>query len=290
LAAQLTRTPHVLAFGRWAIVAAILVAWSRVELRREWPSAKAEFGQSIVLGAMGMWICGAWLYIGARDTVAMNIALIYATTPIGVVAASQWLLGERMSARHALSIALALVGVVTVIVKGDLQALLNLQFNKGDAWVVACAAAWMFYSLMLKRWPSKLSAMARLACISVGGLLTMVPGLVYELINDRRPLSWQAVTLVLTAALFPGLISYLAYSHIQAHLGAARTSLMLYLTPIYVALLAWLLLGEPLRWYHFVGAALILPGIHLATRTAPAKALASPTSPPAPQPSSQTRP
>jgi drug/metabolite transporter (DMT)-like permease len=40
---------------------------------------------------------------------------------------------------------------------------------------------------------------------------------------------------------------------------------MLYLTPVYAPLLAWALLGEVPRWYHVVGAALILPSIALAT-------------------------
>jgi drug/metabolite transporter (DMT)-like permease len=38
---------------------------------------------------------------------------------------------------------------------------------------------------------------------------------------------------------------------------------------VYAPLLAWLLLGEAPRWYHAVGAALILPSIALATRAPP---------------------
>jgi drug/metabolite transporter (DMT)-like permease len=41
---------------------------------------------------------------------------------------------------------------------------------------------------------------------------------------------------------------------------------MLYLPPIYGALLAWLVLGEKPGWHHLAGAALILPSIWLATR------------------------
>jgi drug/metabolite transporter (DMT)-like permease len=283
-------TPHVLAFGRWAIVAALLVWWCRHELRVKWPAAKAEVWQSVVLGAMGMWICGAWVYIGGQHTVAMNISLIYATAPIGIAAASQWLLGEKLGVRQVIAIGLALIGVVLVIVKGDWQALAAFEFNPGDPWIVACSLAWITYSLLLKRWPSAFSATARVACIATGGLVAMLPFLMWEVVTQPKPLSWQAGGLILAAAVFPGLIAYVAYSHIQAHLGAARASLMLYLTPVYVALLGWLLLGEPLRWYHFLGAALILPGIHLATR--PAAKPASPpatSAAPAPQPSSQTR-
>ena len=52
----------------------------------------------------------------------------------------------------------------------------------------------------------------------------------------------------------------------ERELGAARTVLLLYLAPLYGALLAWLILGEPPHLYHAVGAALILPSIALASR------------------------
>jgi drug/metabolite transporter (DMT)-like permease len=44
--------------------------------------------------------------------------------------------------------------------------------------------------------------------------------------------------------------------------------LVLYLTPLYTAGIAWLLLGEPVRWYHALGAALVFPGLILANRGA----------------------
>ena len=55
---------------------------------------------------------------------------------------------------------------------------------------------------------------------------------------------------------------------IQRELGASRTALLLYLAPVYGALGAWAVLGEPPGWYHAAGAALILPSIWLATRPA----------------------
>jgi drug/metabolite transporter (DMT)-like permease len=40
----------------------------------------------------------------------------------------------------------------------------------------------------------------------------------------------------------------------------------LYLGPLYGGLAAWLVLGEAMGWHHLMGAALILPGIYLASR------------------------
>ena len=48
-------------------------------------------------------------------------------------------------------------------------------------------------------------------------------------------------------------------------LGAARAGSFLYLQSLFVAVLAWLLLGESLHLYHFAGAALIAAGVLLAS-------------------------
>ncbi len=75
----------------------------------------------------------------------------------------------------------------------------------------------------------------------------------------------------MTVAMLPSLGAYQAYARAQAVLGAGPASLVMYLVPIYNGVLAFLLLGEALEAYHLIGAALVLPGIYLATRSAPRK-------------------
>nr|MBP8310221.1 EamA family transporter [Burkholderiaceae bacterium] len=62
---------------------------------------------------------------------------------------------------------------------------------------------------------------------------------------------------------------YQAYSFMQRELGPARTGIVLYLGPIWSALVAWALLGEQPQGFHLAGALLILPGVYLATRSSP---------------------
>ena len=78
---------------------------------------------------------------------------------------------------------------------------------------------------------------------------------------------WKTFALALAAALLPGAGAYLAYANLQKALGAARAGLTLYLSPLYVAVTAFLVLAEPVYFYHLVGAVVILPGIYLASRT-----------------------
>lgn len=259
--------PHVLASLRWLMAGFLfgLGYWGQIWQERR--QILQDWQHYLVLGALGMWMCGAWVYIGGRSTVAVNIALIYSISPVLVVVASALWLKERVTRVQLAGVFLALAGVLHVVLKGQWAHLGVVQFVVGDAWIFAAASAWTVYSILLKRWHSPLGASPRLAVIALAGVLVMLPFTVYEaLVNPLPVLTWPGFGLSLAAALFPGYGAYLAFSVMQRELGAARVSVALYLGPIYAAVIAWLVLGEALSFYHLAGALLILPGIYLVNR------------------------
>ncbi|MFY8081621.1 MAG: EamA family transporter, partial [Limnohabitans sp.] len=69
-------SPHVLALGRWFLAGLILAFIARSELWQERQSTLNAWKQYVVLGTLGMLICGAWVYWAAETTTAINIALI----------------------------------------------------------------------------------------------------------------------------------------------------------------------------------------------------------------------
>jgi drug/metabolite transporter (DMT)-like permease len=260
-------SPHMLALGRWSVAALLLAPWMAPALLRQRAALRREWRQLLVLGFCGMYVCGAWVYLAGRSTSSANIALIYSVTPLAIVVLSAQLLHERMRPAQWLGVVLALLGLLVVITNGDLAKLLAVRLTAGDAWVAGAAASWAAYSVLLKRWPSVLDTGPRLLAIILGGLVVLLPTTLLEaLLMPAPPLGWPAAGLVLMAAVVPGVLSYGAYAYLQTQLGAARTAVMLYLPPIYGALLAWLVLGEKPGWHHLAGAALILPSIWLATR------------------------
>ena len=66
-----------------------------------------------------------------------NIALIYAATPMAIVAAGTLLLHETLSRAQWAGVVLALLGLLFVIAKGDPVRLLAVQFVAGDGRVGA---------------------------------------------------------------------------------------------------------------------------------------------------------
>ena len=261
--------PHMLAFLRWLVAFCVMLPIAWPALRRAPRAWRREWKQMTVLGALGMWICGAFVYIGGQTTVAVNIGLLYAISPVMVAALSAPLFGERLTPAQVLGIALALTGTVTVIAKGSVANILAVQFTRGDLWVVAAMLSWTAYALLLRRWSSALDTFARLTVTTFFGLLVLLPFTIAEGLAYGWPTpSWQAAGLVLVVALLPGLGAYQCYAYMQRELGTSHASLSLYLGPLYAAGVSWLLLGERPGWYHAVGALLILPGIWLATRRA----------------------
>ena len=262
-----TIEPHALALLRWLIASLLfsLGHWgeiwdAREEIRREWK-------HYLVLGALGMWICGAWVYIGGRTTAAINISLIYSISPVLIVLAAVLWLKERISLTQSIGVALALAGVLHVVLKGEWTTLGDVTLVPGDGWIVGATIAWAAYSLLLRKWPSTLNASARLSVIAMAGVLVMLPLAIFEAVHNPLPvLTPKGVGLVLAVAVFPGYGAYLAYSIMQRELGVARVGVVLYLGPIYAAVIAWLVLGEALHAYHAWAMAMVLPGIYLVNR------------------------
>jgi drug/metabolite transporter (DMT)-like permease len=262
-----TIAPHMLALGRWSVAAALLglFCWREIVAKRAHLRAEALY--FLVLGALGMWVCGAFVYIGARSTTAVNIGLIYAGSPVLIALASAQWLHERFGARQWAGVALALGGVVHIIIRGQWTALADVRINGGDAWIAVAMTCWAAYSLLLRAWPSAFGSLARLTLIACAGVMVLVPFAIVEALF-WWPSTWsvKSVGLVLAAALLPGAAAYGAHAYMQRVLGAARVGTVLYLGPLYAAVTAWLVLGERIEGFHFAGAALVLAGIALVTR------------------------
>ncbi len=260
--------PHLLAFLRWLIAFLIMLPFAYSELRTLWPQWKSEWPLLLLLGALGMWICGAFVYIGGETTAAINIGLLYALSPVLVAIISAELLKEALQPAQWAGLLLAVSGVVVVVVKGSWQNLIAVEFTTGDLWIMIAVASWTLYSVLLKHRPSVLSPFARITIITLAGLFVLLPFTAIEAFSSGLPADWKHALLIsLAAAVLPGLIAYQAYAYLQQQIGAARAGLVLYLGPLYTALLAWWFLGEPPQWYHIVGAVLIIPGMYLAMRT-----------------------
>lgn len=74
--------PHTLAMGRFLIIGLVLGWTCRQELWQHRAHIFSQWRQYLALDVMGMLFCGAWVYVAAMTSPAMNIALIYTSSPV----------------------------------------------------------------------------------------------------------------------------------------------------------------------------------------------------------------
>lgn len=265
--------PNTLAFGRWLVALALMLPLVWRDRRAMAERAPREWKQLLTFGALGTWICGAFPYIAGQTTSATNIALIYAAAPVGITVIGSYLLGERLTLRQRLGMVFALAGLLFIVSKGSLEVLLGIRFVAGDLWIAVATMAWISFTLLQQWWKTDLTPVQRLFGSTLAGLLILLPFMLVEMAGATPGwLTPYACLLIFVAGLAPGLMAYLAYTFILSQLGATRTALLLYLSPIYAVLAAWIVLGEAPQWFHAAGAALVLPSIYLASRRRVAKA------------------
>jgi len=261
--------PFTLAFTRWLVAVLVLLPFIGLKLWAVRDILIAEWKQLLLLGFLGMGICGAFPYLGAKTTTATNIGLIYALSPIFIILFARLWYQEQLNKRQLLGVMFAFSGVIVIVAKGDWQALSALSFSAGDLWILAASASWGFYSLWQGHLKTRLSLFLRFAAMSVGGVIALAPFAAIE-IYQRLPLVLDGQfinTFVMTIAflaIISSITAYAAYAHIQNILGASKASLVMYAIPLYNAAMAWMFLDEQLQSFHMLGALLILPGLFLA--------------------------
>ena len=262
--------PLSMAFSRWFFVGLLILATLAMLGRLPVAKLRSEFKQIMLLASLGMGLCGGPVYLAGELTTATNIGLIYSAAPLLIALIAYLRFGERLSAWQMLGMVLGLAGVTVIMVEADISRLATLRFNKGDLWIVLATASFAIYSLGLKYIPTSLSQIERFGAMALGGALWHLPFVLGE-IAVRGP--WPELTSVIWGALFvlvfmASLGAYLTYGFIVSRLGATIAGTTLYLSPVYAAGLAMILLDERLFAYHLIGGAMILPGLWLVSQRA----------------------
>lgn len=77
--------PFTLAFIRWSLVALFLAPFAWRERQALATIAAEKPYRILLLGFLGMWMCGAVVYLGLSTTSAINGTLIYTTSPLFIL-------------------------------------------------------------------------------------------------------------------------------------------------------------------------------------------------------------
>lgn len=256
--------PVSLTMWRWLIALAVLLPFTVPVLLRQRHLIRRYWKLIAVLGITGTALFHTLVYQALYFTEAINAALFLSTTPVVIVGLSWLLFRDPVTSRQALGIVISLCGAIAIIMRGDFSLLLQLQFNKGDIWMLAAVPNWALYCVLLRRLPGEFHPLVLLTATVAFGLIVLTPAYLWELITvGAFAINAATVASIFYVGLFASVIAYICWNRGVVLVGATRAGLFMHLVPIFSALLAISILGESLRTFHLVGIALVFTGIYL---------------------------
>lgn len=259
--------PISLAFWRWTVVFLILLPFTYLSLKKNYKSIQKEYKKLFVLGALGCGVCGAFPFLAGQTTTVANMGIIYTSSPVFIILISSIFFKEKINLIKVIGLIACLVGVFAIIIKGDINLLINLNFTLGDLWMLGAAIGWALYSIYLFYWKTNLQIFQRFTLVALFGAISLFPFyIIEEVFIERTFFDTDFFAWVIFAAISPGVIAFTLYTVAQKKLGASLTGFTLYIFTIYAAIYGYFLFDEKLESYHLIGTILVFFGIYLARK------------------------
>lgn len=258
--------PVTLSFLRWSLAFLIILPFAWKHLVRDWGAIRERLGIMIVLSITGIGAFNTLQYWALEHTQALNTLLLQSAGPLVVAVWSLALLGIRLTLAQAAGIMLSMAGVLVILMHGDLTKLSNIEFNRGDLIFLIALAIFGLYSVLSLKRPG-IHALSFVAFTFGAGAACLIPLFVWELFT--RPLMRIDAANLLSlfyVALFPSTIAYLCFNRGVQLIGANRAAPFFHVVPVFGTVMSIIFLGEHPQAFHFIGFALVLTGVFVASR------------------------
>ena len=266
--------PLQLNLWRWALALSILLplGWRVVSTAPQRRALWAKRSGLVWLGLLGVGVYNALQYVALNSSTPLNVTLIAASSPVWMLGIGAVFYGQRPTAMNLLGAALSLAGVATVLSRGDLSRLAEVQFVLGDVLMVLAIMSWGVYSWMLARPPAVLRDGLPKASDDWAGLLLIqtlfgigwaaaAAGVEALVVPASTQWSWGVAAAIVFIALGPSLLAYRCWGLGVAQAGPTTAGFFVNLTPVFAAVLQGLWLGEWPQAYHGLAFGLVLAGI-----------------------------
>jgi len=243
-------------------ITTLLLGGAALYARQGWPIGR-RLGLHLAAGAMlhGLYLTVSWWAV-SHGMPAGIMSLLGATQPLMVAVASVALLGERLPGRSWAGLAIAIGGVVCVLLpaleRTGAGSISLIPAAAGLFAVIAMTGGTLIQRGQIAGDPILMSG----AVQNLGGALVAIAAtlIVGEWRWDNHPTLWIGLTWSVLG-LSAGGLSLLVW--LVRHQGPTRMSMLLLLVPPLAAIEAWLLFGERLGPVQLVGFALALGGVLL---------------------------
>jgi drug/metabolite transporter (DMT)-like permease len=255
---------------RYILVAAVILVVAR-DLRAVFGGGRAP--RLIVTGALVVVGCYGFLYWGMQF-VASGVAGVVnmSMNPIGLFGFAILFGQERPSWRHALALALGIVGLV-ILFSGKAELSGTSAELWGAAAMIAAAASYCLGSVLSRPLLDELTPFQLTSAQALVGAIGLTAlSLVFEPVSAatfRAMLAPAPLAGVLFLVIAGTFVAYTIFLRLMRDWGAPRAGLYSFVSPVVALLLGALIYAEPLTWRELAGAGVMLFAAAIAVARRP---------------------
>lgn len=252
-------------FGIGVLILGVTVLARRQFALPSW----SDLAYLALLGFLGVTF-HQWLQAtGLQTAQATTTAWIVASTPVFIALLGWLVLKEKMGWARVGGIALAAVGVLLIVSKGNLSALIaGREGTIGDFLVFISAINWAVYTILSRRELARHPAARMMFYVMLMGWLFACiwifgfgPGL-----SEIPHLSAKGWSAILMLGVFGSGLAYIAWYDALQALPASQLGVFLNIEPLVTLILAAPMIGEPITLISLIGGAIIIFGVWLVNR------------------------
>jgi drug/metabolite transporter (DMT)-like permease len=225
-------------------------------------------GRLLLLSFFGINLHYVTQTIGLQYTTATNGSVYTTTGPITILLLSALVLGERITLRKDIGVAVAMIGVLVVMGWATLASF-ELGNIKGDLLILTSLVMWGLFTVFGKKVTDELGALRVTAWVTILGAVTMVPLGWYEAqasgysAAETSPHAWVAIAFLGVGCSFLATLLYFVALGLSE---SQKVGVYLYAIPPMTAVVAALHLGEVITPNLVIGAILVISGVALTER------------------------
>lgn len=259
-------SPVEIAFWRWLLTFMAMLPFGIFALIRCLPLLKQNWKWMVPAGVLGFSVYSILMFEAGRTTDTTNLSLIAATAPVFMAFFAMAFLGERLSFSQFAGLVTAVVGVVVLVLEGDVHRLLDLSFTIGDVWMLLAASLFAVYSILVRKRPAVMPQKAFMTAMLGYGFFALCPLMAFEAMSSSYAIpDGETFWIILYIAVIPTLIGYLLWNRSVEYIGAARAGIVYYSIPLFSSLEAVIFLHETVSLPQLLGGMLIIGGILLSS-------------------------
>lgn len=261
-------------FARFA-GAGVLFAAALLAQRRSLLPPRGFRLRLLALGVLAFPLNQGFFLAGLASTTPAHASLMYAFTPATALLVAVALRHEHLTRAKVVAVALAVVGVVFVVLDRGGGAV--VPSVRGDALVLVAMVAWALYVVGAAAPSRALGALPTTSWALLWGALLALPAAPFLVrppaaLADVSVVAWACVAFLAIAASFAG---YALVAYALRTVESSRAAVFTNLQPVGTAIASALLLDERFGPLGVTGAALTIAGVWWAQRPDARGAVAS---------------